>query len=62
MAQPKATSPSSPWGATIASPVVKPFRDMMDEEYAKQLVEKDVKEEKEDEEYLEHIKQLSLQV
>lgn len=42
MAQPTA-SPTSPWGAK-ATCVVKPFRDMMDEEYAKQLEETELRE------------------
>jgi len=42
----------------MQSPVVKPFRDMLDEEYAKELEESDIRQE--EEHYLEQVKQLSL--
>ena len=58
MAQPKTTPPSSPWGAAALPNTVKSFRDMMDEEYAKQLEEKDIREE--EEVYLKQIEQLNL--
>ena len=43
---------------SLQSPVVKPFRDMLDEEYAKELEESDIRQE--EEHYLEQVKQLSL--